>query len=155
MNEFGVRVLGIPDCKEALLALVPKLRKRILRNALASGARVYRDDAKRLTPILKTRSKYRNVGTVRNAIKVRTSKQSTRRGDVGVFVNVRPAKGGQRGAKNPNDPFYWRFLEFGTTKMSGRRFLTNATKKTTEVLAKITASLVKSLEKINTPGGTK
>jgi HK97 gp10 family phage protein len=60
---------------------------------------------------------YRKPGTVKQAIRVRTSKADRRAGDVGVFVNVRPAKAGQRGAKNPNDPFYWRWLEFGTKKM--------------------------------------
>ena len=36
---------------------------------------------------------YRAPGTVKKAIRVRTSKVATRAGDVGVFVNVRPAKG--------------------------------------------------------------
>ena len=30
--------------------------------------------------------------------------------DLGVFVNVKPAKGANVGANNPFDPFYWRFL---------------------------------------------
>ena len=39
-------------------------------------------------------------------------KQDRRAGDVGVFVNVKPLKNG--GAKNPLDPYYWRFVAFGT-----------------------------------------
>jgi HK97 gp10 family phage protein len=128
------RVQGIADLKRELLAIAPKLRRRALRNALAAGARVFRDEARRRAPVLKlttlagasaVRRGIRKPGTLRNAIRVRTSKLSTRRGDVGVFVNVKPLKGG--GANNPNDPYYWRWQEFGwnpanrsTTKASRR-----------------------------------
>ena len=30
---------------------------------------------------------------------------------------------GKSGAANPDDPFYWRFVEFGTSKMAARPFL--------------------------------
>jgi len=113
------KVHGLPDYKAALMGLPAKLRKRALRNALAAGARVVRDEAKRLAPVLKAPTKYRAVGTVRNSIRVRTSKQARQKGDVGVFVNVQPPKRGlvngvkQRGAKSKLDNFYWVFMEFG------------------------------------------
>jgi HK97 gp10 family phage protein len=112
---IGATVKGIPELKEALNSIVPKLRRQALRNALAAGARVVRDAARSSTPVLRlgTRAPYRKPGTVKKAITVRTSKLARKRGDVGVFVNVRPAKKGARGAKNPNDPFYWRWLNFG------------------------------------------
>lgn len=113
------KVVGIPDLKAALAGIVPKLRVRALRNALAAGARVVQRAARAATPVispaaLAVRKGYRKPGTVQKAISVRTSKAARRAGDVGVFVNVRPAKKANRGAKSPNDPFYWRFLEFGT-----------------------------------------
>jgi hypothetical protein len=49
---------------------------------------------------------------------VRTSKAAKRVGNVGVFVNVRPAKGLARGAKSAHDPFYWRWINFGWTPAS-------------------------------------
>lgn len=163
-DEFKVSVTGVADAAAALRALVPKLRRRILRNALAAGARAFRDEAKRLTPTLKT-STYagsaaikrgiRKPGTLRNAITVRTSKRATARGDVGVFVNVRPAKGVNRGGKNPNDPFYWRFVEFGTKKMQPRKFLQGAVNKSTEALRRIQDALGKQIQKMNVKGGTK
>lgn len=123
------RILGIDEAVRALKEVVPKLRQRAIRNALAAGARVFRDEAKRLTPVIAVAVRrrgqvIRKPGTVRNAISVRTSKNARRAGDVGVFVNVRPAKnatfskGAQTGAKtkgafSPDDPFYWRWLEFG------------------------------------------
>lgn len=115
-------VKGLPDLREALRGIAPKLRVRALRQALTAGARLVQRAARQATPVLKLstrsgqaayRKGYRKPGTVKQAISVRQSKQARREGNVGVFVNVRPAKGGARGAKNYRDPFYWRWLNFG------------------------------------------
>jgi len=123
-GEFEAKVSGLPDLRAALLGIAPKLRKRALRTALAAGARVVRDAAKRATPVIKAPVRGRKPGTVRDAISVRTSKRDSKSGDVGVFVNVRPAKGAvyrggklvkgsQRGRLSENDPYYWRWLNWG------------------------------------------
>lgn len=122
-DEIEVRVHGLDELRAQLKALPDKLRRRALRNALAAGARVVRDESQRRAPVLRESDPRRTAGTVRNAIRVRTSKQARQAGDVGVFVNVRPLTGkqitsfkaasGRKGAANPNDPFYWRWLEFG------------------------------------------
>lgn len=116
---------GFDDLASKLKDVPLAMRKKILRNALAAGARLVRDTAKREAPVLKlgSKAKHRKPGTVRKAIKVRTSKRDRRAGDVGVFVNVKPlskaqvrsfkAGGGGAGSKNPDDPYYWRWLEFG------------------------------------------
>jgi len=119
------KITGIPDLKAALAGIVPKLRYRALRNALAAGARVVQRAARAATPVLSSASSmvrrgYRKPGTLRRAISVRTSRLARRGGDVGVFVNVRPAKKGARGAKNPNDPFYWRWINWGWRPAAGR-----------------------------------
>lgn len=124
MTTDGIQanVRGIPELKAALLSIPDKLRVRALRNALAAGARVVQKEARRLTPVLKLttrsgqrayRKGLRKPGTVQKAISVRTSKAAKRAGNVGVFVNVRPAKGLARGAKSPRDPFYWRWIDNG------------------------------------------
>jgi len=119
---LDANVRGLPELKAALLAIPDKLRFRALRTALAAGARVVQKEARRLTPVLKLttrsgqrayRKGLRKPRTVQQAISVRTSKVAKRRGDVGVFVNVRPAKGLARGANSPRDPFYWRWLDKG------------------------------------------
>lgn len=120
MAEIELKFSGLAELRAALQGLPDKLRRRALRNALAAGARVVRDEARSRAPVLSKPSKYRKAGTVRDAITVRTSKQAKRAGDVGVYVNVRPAKAGQRGAKSPNDPYYWRWLEFGRTGRAGQ-----------------------------------
>lgn len=120
------KVTGIPDMRAELAALPGKLRKRAVRNALAAGARLVRDAAREaiaphdLSPSSPAvRAGRRGIGTVRKAITVRTSKAARRAGDVGVFVNVRPAKGASAGAQRPTDPYYWRWLEFGWNPSAG------------------------------------
>ena len=119
--EITAKVVGIADFREALMSIPNKLRRRALRNALAKGARIVRDAIKANTPVMSGNMKapYRKPGTVRDAIAVRTSKRDTAAGDVGVFVNVRPAKGSNIGGKNPNDPFYWRFINFDHRSRAG------------------------------------
>lgn len=128
MAGIDVRIRGLDDLKAQLRALPDKLRRGALRNALAAGARIVRDEARRNAPVLRQPDPRRKAGTVRDAINVRTSKQARADGNVGVFVNVKPlkarqvrafkAKGG-KAANNPNDPFYWRWLEFGREGRAG------------------------------------
>lgn len=142
------RVEGLKDFTDKLRTLVPKIRKRTLGNALRAGARKVLKVAKQTAPVLDAAatSTRRKPGTVRDAIKIRTSSRDRRTGDIGVFINVQPAKGAkyitvrrsflnvkfktkvlkrasQRSASSPTDPYYWRFLEFGTKFMGKRAFL--------------------------------
>lgn len=108
-------VQGADDVKRALRELPDKLRRRMLRNALAAGARIVRNAAKINAPVLQRNSdtKTRTIGLLSDSIKVRTSKRDRKDGNVGVFVNVKPAKPGDRGARSKKDPYYWQWLEFG------------------------------------------
>jgi HK97 gp10 family phage protein len=161
-------VSGIPDLKAALAGVVPELRRRVLRNALGAAARVVRDDARRRAPVLSptvnapyrtpvlsptVNAPYRTPGTVRKAIVVRTSKESRRAGNVGVFVNVRPAKRGQRGAKSKTDPFYWRFIEFGTKFIQGRQFLQRAADRLPQALQVFINQVGPQIAKLNNRRG--
>lgn len=151
-----VRIEGLDELKRKLAEVPKAMRKRVLRNALAAGAREVRDVAKRNAPVMtlgtSLNAPYRKPGTVKQAIRVRTSKADRRAGDLGVFVNVRPAKSGQRGAKNPNDPFYWRFLEFGTRKMPARPFLQRATSALPKALAIFEARIAKWIQETDRSG---
>lgn len=140
---IAAKVHGLPDLKEALRQLVPKLRRRALRNALAAGARVVQKEARAKAPVLSpaslaVRKGERASGTVRKAISVRTSKLATRAGDVGVFVNVRPAKKGARGGKVPTDPFYWRWINWGWNAARASDGLGRAGKRARRALRKAT-----------------
>lgn len=164
---------GLDAAKAAIKALPDKLRRRALRLALAAGGRVVRDEARRHAPVIDpadpaVQRGWRKPGTVRDAIVVRTSKQARREGNVGVFVNVRPAKGAkyrtltgangsksrvlarasQRGAKVKTDPFYWRFLEFGTKRIRAVPFLRPAAQTLDKALAAFTAKLGPQAQRI-------
>lgn len=152
------QITGLRDFQAKLREIPKTLRRRVLRNALAAGARIVRDEAKRRAPVLASENRqtpYRAIGTVRRAISVRTSKADRREGNVGVFVNVRPAKAGTRGAKSPRDPFYWRFLEFGTSKMAARPFLRPAAQKLREALTVFERELERWISKVSSTGDVK
>jgi HK97 gp10 family phage protein len=177
---IGAKVTGIPDLREALRGIVPKLRVRALRNALAAGARVVQASARAATPVLNAsslavRKGYRAPGTVRKAISVRTSRAARAAGDVGVYVNVKPAKGAryatrtarvfglkvrnrvqvrasQRGAKSPRDPYYWRFIEFGTQRgVRAYGFLQRGAQKLPEALQVFVAKIGPAIARLNRP----
>jgi len=154
-GDVTVRVHGLEDLKRKLQEIPRALRRRVLRNALAAGARVVRDEAKRNAPVLALNGRrvpYRKPGTVRDAIRVRTSKQARRAGDVGVFVNVRPAKGADRGAKSPRDPFYWRWLEFGKKGARKREFLRPASTRLPDALRIFQQAVGRWFSKVNSTG---
>lgn len=148
---MGVEVKGLAELKRKFEEIPKALRRRVIRNALSAGARLVRDEAKRNAPVMlsDTKAPYRKPGTVKSAIKVRTSKLDTRAGNVGVFVNVKPANMGQRGAKNPRDPFYWRWLEFGSKKMRARPFLRAGANKLNDALSSFEASIAKWMTSID------
>lgn len=128
-DGITVQLQGVDELKRALEQVPDKLKKKGLLKALRLAGNVVRDAARAAAPVLQTPTPYRKKGTVRRAIVVRTSKTARKSGDLGVYIGVRPLRGartrtlGASGPKNPNDPFYWRYLEFGTKKMAKRPFL--------------------------------
>lgn len=129
-DNLKVQLRGVEDLKRALRQSPAKIRAKAVRRALTLAGRVIRDEAKARAPLLQMPTPYRTRGTVKRRIAVRPSRFARQAGDEGVFVGVRPIRGraqiaryGRAGARNPNDPYYWRFLEFGTRKMAARPFL--------------------------------
>lgn len=156
-GDIKVEVKGLQDVNQALRDLPPKLRKRALLNALRAAGRVFRNEARRLTPVAAVPVRnygmtIRRPGTVRDAISVRTSKQSRRRGDLGVFVNVRPAKKGARGRYSPSDPFYWRWLEFGARGRPGAQMLQRAAARASQAVQQFGRVLGPQVQKLNRKG---
>ena len=164
-NVVEFKVTGFDHLAAQLREIPRAMRVRVLRNALAAGARLVRDEARRQAPILQLRNARpgRKPGTVRRAISVRTSKADRKAGDVGVFVNVRPAPGAkfrkgvkvrasQRGANNQNDPYYWRWLEFGSRKLRATPFLRAGSRRLPQALEVFKQQLGRWLDKIKTTG---
>jgi HK97 gp10 family phage protein len=171
-NEEGITasVEGIDKLKAALTGLPDKLRRKVLLSALRKGAAVVRKAARDATPVLQIPSAYRTKGLLRKRLMVRVSRESRSQGNVGVFVNIKPASGtqytrhningvryktikraSQRGAKSPLDPFYWRYVAFGTKKMPARNFLQAGANALPRALEVFEREVVPAIEKFNHP----
>lgn len=152
-----VKLEGVDELKRALAGASAEIRKKAVRGALREAGKVIQAAAKLAAPVLAVPKKGRAAGTVRKNIVVRASKFARRTGDEGVYINVRGIRGaarvkklGQAGASNPNDPYYWRFLELGTKHMRARPFLrTAAANKGQEAIARFMQSVVPQIEKLN------
>jgi len=155
-DDFQIKLNGIDELNRRLAELPEKLRGRATQNALRKAAQVISKDAKLRAPVLKKATKFRKPGTLKKAISVRNSKNAKREGNIGVFVGVRPLKGarqkklGKAGANNPNDPFYWRFQEFGTSKNRKAPFLVPAANtKGEQAIKQFMDSVIPQIEKLN------
>ena len=124
-----VRIDGIQDLKIAIEDLTQDMRKKVVRAGLRAEALPMVREARQSAPVLKKQSKYRTPGLLRRSINVFNSKQNNgRNGVLGVYIGVRgptkfkklAASIGGKGSRNPFDPFYWWWQEFGFTA-TGRK----------------------------------
>ena len=129
-----MEVLGLKELELRLSELPEKLKTRVLAQSLQSGAQLIRAQARENAPvsvaphILKSyasamfktfKSKRMGVwllpGNLRRNIKVKRDLSGTRGHAITYEVF----------AKN-KDAWYWKFIEFGTRKMSAQPFMRNA-----------------------------
>lgn len=175
-DEFVVKIDGLDDLKRVLDQIPQDLRKKVILGALRKAARVPLLAARAVVPVLDSAvsSKYpgRTPGLLKKRLTVRTSKESRKAGNLGVFINIKPAAGAkfkavkksdalgnyvkwtnvrssQRGAKNPNDPYYWRFVEFGTKKMKAKSFIRPAAETLPQALTVFMNEVVPQINKWN------
>ena len=158
-----VKLEGIDALNKALADATKQIRTKAVRAALRKAGQVISKEAKQAAPVLSAPTKTRKPGTVKKAIAVRASKFARQAGNEGVFINVRPLRGsrqktlGKAGAKNPNDPFYWRFQEMGwiprgksSRMVPGKRFMTKAANsKGNEAIKTFMDSVIPQIEKLN------
>ena len=159
-DEVVVKLDGVAELVAALKGMPEKIRRKAVRAALRKAAQAISRDAKARAPVLMVPAPFRTRGTVKRRISVRASKFARQAGDEGVFVGVKPLRGradtrryGKASARNPGDPFYWRFLEFGTRKMAARPFLGPAAKsKGEEAIRNFLRESAAAIEKLNRKG---
>ena len=126
---ISVKIEGLKELQEAMNQLPLEIQKRPLRSAVSAGAKVIVDEAKRLAPQGET-------GNLRKALYRYRSRSQSSRGQETFLVGVRKGKKNYvDSAKNrrlnrvgkkytvEGEAFYWRFVEFGTSKMPARPFL--------------------------------
>ena len=150
-DGISVEIRGIDEMRRALDAMPERIRKRALMTALRKAAAVVRTAAREATPVLQTPVPYRTKGLLRRKISVRVSKADKAAGNVGVFVNVRPAKGAEIGARNPRDPYYWRFVNNGTRRNPGKRFLQAGAAALPRALEIFELEMIPAIERLNRP----
>lgn len=174
-NEEGITatVEGLERLKIAFSGIPDKLRRKVLLSALRKGAAVVRKAARSATPELAQSTPYRTKGLLKKRLMVRVSRASKAAGHVGVFVNIRPAEGtqyvkhnllgvkyktikreSQRGARSPNDPFYWRFVNFGTkkgNKLPATNFLEAGAAVLPQALEIFEREIGPAIQKLDTP----
>lgn len=111
---------GLQAISDDLKALSKVENRRVLFKATRAGANVVRDEARRRAP-KKTGRLQRNIVTLSQ--KGRGNNEAVS----GVHIRGRNPRSGNSDnsmkANDPNNSFYWRFLEMGTSKMAARPFI--------------------------------
>jgi HK97 gp10 family phage protein len=138
-SDGNVQIAGLRELLQGLSDLPFELGKGAIYSALGGAGAVVRKEAQALVPQLSGTDPavlrgVRKPGTLKRAIRVSRSKIN--RGKNGlweVIVRVKPLKRkqvskfksstGLRSVDNPDDPYYWWWVEFGTSKMPARPFL--------------------------------
>ena len=116
-----------------------KIAKKALRTAARKGMSIVRDEVKANAP----------EDTSDDADNIKTKafialQSSLRRGVLSVRVGVR---GGAK--KNPDTPYYWRMVEFGTKHISAKPFMTPALENNAEaVIDRIADELRRELDRV-------
>ncbi len=98
MNVINIEIQGVEELRRKLLALEPKIAKKVLRKALRAGAKIVQARAKQNIP-------QGGTGVLSRSLKVRAMRR-TRRQRIGVAVETR--EGWYKG-----EAFYGAFVEFG------------------------------------------
>lgn len=135
MGSVTVRVDGLKELQKAMQSLGRKTSNRIAVKAMRKGGAIVRDKARSLAPVLKESVPHRRAGTLRKSIQSRTKVGKNGRTDAYIWVKGLSTKSGKSSAYNPRDPFYWRYLEFGTSKMPARPFMRPAFQQSKEQAA--------------------
>lgn len=143
-----------------------RVAKNALRAAVYAGGSVIRDQAKSLAPehhgdVAKG---HPPPGTLKRAIAVRRVNSECTPTRETCHVYVRQAKNGSVGQKNVKaygrmDAYYWRFVEFGTSKMAARPFMRPAFNTSKEraieaIAAKLSARIEQEAALLNAASST-
>lgn len=131
MADMTIEIRGLREIQDAMRELPKRINRNMLDQGLLTGARIVRDEAKARVPLLREPDARRRRGTLQRAI--RAGRVRPQGYAAAVWVRVRKltgkqiarfkAKGKGKGSQNPNDPFYWAFVEFGTSTQPARPFM--------------------------------
>lgn len=125
-----VHVQGLKELSQALKALPENIARNVLRGAVNAGARLVREEARQKAPVMQEAvPNHQPPGTLKRSIVSTFVRELSNLQQVTYFVAVRQGKRyrhqGKAGTLS-QDAYYWRFVEFGTSKMSARPFMRSA-----------------------------
>jgi HK97 gp10 family phage protein len=152
-----VEIKGLSELLAAMRQLPKEIEQKCLRASVAPGAQLIRNTAQEIVT--------RKTGLVAKAVRIGFNKKESTPGRVvyHVFVSMNVRAVGEmisgsraatrrfRAAGNTGKmltPYYWRFLEFGTSKMSAKPFMRPAFDVSSQqALSIITNKLADRIEK--------
>ena len=137
-----VEIFGLKELDRKVRELTKATGKNFLSPALRKAANVIRDQAKELVP----RGNDDDLETY-DMIKVRRDSNPMQKGENEIMY-VKPF------ATKKFPVYYWRFVEFGTVKQTGQRFLTRAydSKKkeaVVEFMKSLSTAIIRETKKLN------
>lgn len=107
--KYGTSMSG--DFDKALSKLGGAVNESVLRDVAYTGADIFRDEAQARAPVRK--------GVLKANVIVKHLEEDADGGKLQAYkVTVRSGKFNTEG-----DAFYWRWVEFGTSKMAARPFM--------------------------------
>ena len=127
MSKGSLTVVGLGDLQADFERLAKSVGNKVVRDAVMAGARVARDKTRQAAPF-KTGKLKKNIAAARikqadtpgaatAGVRVMNPKGKT------VTKRKRPSKKGKSTTTDYEAPFYWRFLEHGTSKMPAAPFI--------------------------------
>ncbi len=128
LKRETVRIEGLAELDRALRELPERLARNGLHASVYAGAKVIRDEAKVRAPkaAASLGPNHPPPGTLKRSVIMKRIRELSGAGRQTFFVLVRHGKKYRKQGKKQNlsqDAWYWRFLEFGSRKMSARPFL--------------------------------
>jgi len=124
-----VKIEGLKQLQEAMSNLSQDIQKNSLRVAVSAASKVILDEAKRLAPQGETgnlrKALYRYRSRSQSAPGKETFIVGVRKGKKEYVDNARNRRLKRVGKKYTVEgkAYYWRFIEFGTSKMPAKPFL--------------------------------
>jgi HK97 gp10 family phage protein len=119
---------GLKELLAALKELPEKIARNALRVSVYAGAKVIRDEAKIKAPVTTgpVSEGHPPPGTLKRSIIMKWIPEQSGMYNQVFAVTVRHGKKYQKQGKKGDksqDAFYWRFVEFGTSKMIAHPFM--------------------------------
>ena len=114
MPDISLDLLGLGELEADLQRLSRSLANKAVRDAVMAGAKLARDKTRQSAPV--------RSGKLKKNIVATRQRDSSDAAVAGVSVK-RPAGKKRQSPKPESAPYYWRFLEFGTSQMNAKPFL--------------------------------